>query len=184
MEKQNKRSTGRRLTASVIIILLLAISLAITSFALVYSMVAVEHNIFITGTVQINLNDGKAVIEEGEFLFEPGMTVKKDFFILNESSCEVYYRLYFQNVNGGLADVLQVKICDGDKVLFEGTPQELTRENVAAADDVLGVTELRDLQIYFHFPEEAGNEAQDLFLTFDFAAEAVQTQNNPNKEFD
>ncbi len=182
MQKQNK--TAKRLTASVAIIILLCICLAVTTFALVYSMVSVEDNLFQTGTVQINLNDGKPVIKDNEFLFEPGMTVKKDFFVKNESSCDIYYKLYFQNVSGGLADVLEVTICDGDKVLFEGTPAELTKANVGAADDILRLNEIRELQIYFHFPEEAGNEAQSLFLNFDFAADAVQVKNNTDKSFE
>ncbi len=182
MQKQNK--TVKRLTASVVLIIVLSCCLAITTFALVYSMVSVDNNLFQTGTVQINLNDGKPVIKDNEFLFEPGMTVKKDFFVKNESTCDIYYKLYFQNVSGGLADVLEIKICDGDTVLYEGTPAELVRDKVLAANDILRLNEQRDLQIYFHFPEDAGNEAQNLFLTFDFAADAVQTKNNTNKEFD
>ncbi len=180
---QNKTKTAKRLTASVVVIILLSICLAVTTFALVLSMVSVEDNLFKTGTVKINLNDGKPVIEENEFLFEPGMTVKKDFYLKNESSCDVYYKLYFQNVNGGLADVLEVKICDDDKVLFVGTPKSLNKENIGAADDTLRLGEIKELQIYFHFPEEAGNETQNLFLNFDMAADAVQTKNNSDKEF-
>ncbi len=182
MQKQNK--TSKRLTASVVLIILLCVCLAVTTFALVYSMVSVEDNLFQTGTVRINLNDGKPIISENEFVFEPGMTVRKHFFVQNESSCDVFYRLYFQNASGGLAHVLEVKICDGDKVLFEGKPAELTRVNVGAADGILRLNEKRELQIYFHFPEEAANEAQNLFLSFDFAADAVQVKNNTNKEFD
>ena len=182
MQTENK--TAKRLTASVAIIILLCICLAVTTFALVYSMVSVEDNLFVTGTVQINLNDGKPVIKDNEFLFEPGMTVKKDFFVKNESSCDIYYKLYFQNVSGGLADVLEVKICDGDKVLLEGVPSELNRKTVNAADDILYLNEVRNLQIYFYFPEEVGNKAQSLYLTFDFAAEAVQVKNNTDKSFE
>ncbi len=184
MEKQMKSKTAKRLTASVVIIIVLSCCLAITTFALVFSMVSVDNNLFVTGTVQINLNDSKPVIQEHEFLFEPGMTVKKDFFVKNESTCDVYYRLYFQNVSGGLADVLEIKICNGDTVLYEGTPASLSKDKVLAADDTLGLNEKRELQIFFHFPEETGNEAQNLFLAFDFAADAVQVRNNINKEFD
>ncbi len=182
MQKQNK--TVKRLTASVVIIIILSCCLAITTFALVYSMVSVEDNLFVTGTVEINLNNGKPVISENEFLFEPGMTVKKNFFVKNESSCDIYYKLYFQNVSGSLADVLEVKICDGEKIWFEGTPAELTRANVGAADDILRLNEIRELQIYFHFPEQTGNEAQNLYLHFDFAADAVQVKNNTDKSFE
>ncbi len=180
---QSKTKTSKKLTLSVGIIILLSICLAITTCALVLSMVSVENNIFNTGKVKINLNDGKPVIESKEFIFEPGMTVKKDFLVKNESTCDIYYKLYFQNVKGGLADILEVKICDGERVLFEGTTNTLTKENVVAADDTLRLNETRKLQIYFYFPEESGNEAQNLFLNFDMAADAVQTKNNQNKEF-
>ncbi len=182
---QSKRTnTERRLTTSIVIIVLLSLCLGITTFALTYSMVTVEDNLFQMGTVKINLNDDKPIISEDEYRFEPGMTVVKDFFVENNSSDAVYYKLYFQNVNGGLADVLEVTITDADgKVLFAGTPKQLNRANVKAADDILGVGERRDLKISFHMPKDTGNSAQDLYLTFDIAAEAVQTRNNPNKEF-
>lgn len=176
--------TAKRLTASVIAIIILAACLCVTTFALVFATVSVDNNLFRTGKVEINLNDGKPVIEEHEFLFEPGMTVKKGFFIENNSTWDVYYKLYFDHIEGGLADVLEVQVRDGDKTLFSGTAAELTKTNVGAADDILKLHERRDLQIVFHFPEDAGNAAQNLGLTFDFCADAVQTKNNPNRLFD
>lgn len=62
------------------------------------------------------------MIRPDEFLFEPGMTVKKDFFIENDSTGTVYYRLYFAGVSGDLADVLEVTVKDGNKTLYSGTP--------------------------------------------------------------
>ncbi len=35
----------------------------------------------------------------------------------------------------------------------------------------------------FYFPEDKGNDTQDLDLTFTLCAEATQTKNNPNKLF-
>lgn len=159
------------------------ICLCVTTFALVWASVSVENNSFHTGIVQIDLNGGKPIIQEHEFLFEPGMTVKKDFYIENDSTWSVYYRLYFDNVSGGLADVLEVTIKDGEKTLYQGTAQNLNRSNVTAADDELQVKERRTLTVYFHFPEEKGNETQSLDLTFTMCADATQTKNNPNKLF-
>ncbi|HAY97398.1 MAG TPA: hypothetical protein DCY23_03710, partial [Ruminococcaceae bacterium] len=82
--------TAEKLTGGIIAVVVLAVCLCITTFALVYSSVSAENNLFRTGEVKINLNDGKPVIQEHEFIFEPGMTVKKDFFIENDSSCDVY----------------------------------------------------------------------------------------------
>lgn len=179
----NRSEAEKKLTRGIITVIILAVCLCITTFALMWETLSVENNLFSTGQVKINLNDGKPVIEEHEFLFEPGMTVKKDFFLENESTCDVYYKLYFDNVNGGLADVLQITVKDGDKTLYQGTAAELNRTEVAVADDALKIKERRELTVYFYFPEEAGNSAQNLTLTFDMCADAVQTKNNPNKLF-
>ena len=180
----NDSKTAKRLTSGIVAIIILALCLAITTFALVYATVSVENNLFHTGEVRINLNNGEPVIQEHEFLFEPGMTVKKDFFIENESTWDVYYKIYFDNVSGGLADVLTVTIKDGEKTLYSGTANELTRKNVIAADDTLRIGERRNLTVIFHFPEEKGNEAQNLDLTFTMCADATQTKNNPNRLFE
>ena len=180
---QNKSKTEQKLTGGIIAIVILAICLCITTFALAWATVSVDNNLFHTGTVKINLNDGKPVIEEHEFLFEPGMTVKKDFFIENQSTWDVYYKLYFDNVGGGLADVLQITVKDGDRTLYQGTAAELNRTEVTVADDALKIKERRELTVYFYFPEEAGNSTQNLTMTFDLCADAVQTKNNPNKLF-
>lgn len=176
--------TSKKLNASIAAIIILAVCLCITTFALIWATVSVDNNLFHTGSVKINLNDGKPVIEEHEFLFEPGMTVKKDFFIENQSTWDVYYKLYFDDIEGGLADVLEITVKGGDKTLYEGKANELTKANVGAANDVLKLNERRELTVYFHFPEEAGNSAQNLLLTFSMKADAVQTKNNPNRLFD
>ena len=178
----SKSKTTKRLTTSVATIVVLAVCLCITTFALVYSTVAVDNNLFQTGEIRVNLNDGKPVIEEDEFLFEPGMTVKKDFFIENDSTGTVYYRLYFAGVSGDLADVLEVTVKDGNKTLYSGTPTQL--ENTQAADDLLAVGQRRTLTMYFHFPEATGNSAQAKDLTFTLCADATQTKNNPQRLFD
>ena len=182
MNDNNK--TAKKLTGSIISVVILALCLCTTTFALVWATVSVDNNLFHTGTVKINLNDGKPVIEEHEFLFEPGMTVKKNFFIENQSTWDVYFKLYFNNVKGGLADVLEITVKYGERILYQGTVSELNRTDVGAADDILRLNERRELTIYFYFPEETVNSAQNLTLTFDMCSDAVQTKNNPNKLFD
>lgn len=179
-----ENKTAKRLTGGIIAIVALAVCLCITTFALVYASVSVENNLFHTGKVKINLNDGKPVIREHDFIFEPGMTVKKDFFIENDSSWDVYYRIYLENVSGGLKDVLEITVKDGDRALYSGTASELTQQNVTAADDTLKIGQKRNLTVYFHFPEDKGNETQNLDLTFTMCTEATQTKNNPNRLFD
>ena len=163
MSEKNK--TAKKLTASVVAVIILAVCLCITTFALVYSTVAVDNNLFQTGEIKIDLNGGQPVITEHEYLFEPGMTVEKPFYIENQGTWDVYYKLYFDNIEGGLADVLDVEIRDGDTVLFNGKIADLTKEKVGAADDVLRLHERRELTISFHYPEEAGNGGQAQYLS-------------------
>lgn len=178
-----ENKTAKRLTGGIIAIIVLAVCLCITTFALVYASVSVENNLFHTGKIKINLNDGKPVIQRHEFIFEPGMTVKKDFFIENNSTWDAYYRLYLDNISGGLADVLTVTVKDGDKVICSGTANKLIRENAVAADDTLKIGQRRNLTVYFYFPKDKGNDTQNLDLTFTICAEATQTKNNNNKLF-
>ena len=180
----NKYNTARQLTTSILLVVLLTFGLFITTYSLMMVSVEIKEHYFQTGNIEINLNDGNPVIEEHEFLFNPGMTVKKEFFIENLSTWDIYYKIYFEEVKGGLANILDITIQDGNKILFEGTAAELSRVNVRAADDTLQENEKRILSIYFHYPKDKGNITQNMTLSFDLCAEATQTKNNPNKLFD
>lgn len=180
----SSNNASKKLIASIVTLILLSACLCITTFALVLSMISVDGNTFATGSVKINLNDGKPVIEEREFEFEPGATIQKDFFIENQSTCNVYYKIYFANVDGGLADVLEITIYDGDEILCQGTARELTRRNVSVAGNALGLQEKHILTVSFHYPKDSANSTQNQILTFDLCADAVQTKNNPDRLFD
>ncbi len=179
-----KTNTSRRLTWSVVFAVLLSMALCVTTYALFYATVTVEENYFKTGTVSIDLNGGQPVIEAHEFLFEPGMTVEKPFYVQNGSTWPVYYRIYFDNVTGGLAGVLEITVLSGTEILYKGTAESMTRENTPAADDLLLIGERRDLTIRFHYPENSENKTQNWEMKFDLCAEAVQEKNNPDREFD
>lgn len=190
------KKTARRLSRGIATIVLLMLGLCVTSFALILATVRVEQNLFETGKVKLNLNDGAAVVSADHF--EPGATLKRDFFLENQSTDSVYYKLYFTNVSGGLADVVEVTITEkidtasitglqdvpADKILYTGLVSDLTRANVSAANASLGTMEKHWFSIFFHFPESAGNSAQSMELSFDLCAEAVQTRNNAGRSFD
>ncbi len=182
--EQEKNPLMRKLTICIVIIAILAICLCITTFALIYSKVSVDENIFRTGTVEINLNNGDPIIRQGEFLFEPGMTVTKDFFIENKSSDAVYYKIYFDNVTGGLEKFLEVKIFDKETgaKLYEGKAEGLKRENCDSAELLLNET--RTLTAEFRYPKDSTNNSQNLSMSFDMCAVATQKKNNEGKKFD
>ncbi len=181
----DEEKSNRKIKISFITIIIIAICLCVTTYAYVLSQIKVEDNYFQTGEVKINLNDGKEVISEDEYLFEPGVTVEKEFFIKNESSYSVYYKIYFSDVKGGLATILEITILDEqDDIVYQGTASELTKDKVDALDDTLEVNETRNFKIIFHYPKDKGNETMNQQLSFRLEALATQTKNNPDKEFE
>ena len=185
LSDKNQLSDKAKLRICIGIIIILLICLVITTFALVKQIVFVDNNYFSTDQVKISINDGKAVIDEGEFKFEPGMIVKKEFYVKNEGNQEAYYKIYMEAISGGLAEILQVRIEDefGDEI-FNGKASDLTRANAALSKYTINGGHERKHTIYFSYPEEAGNAGQGQTLSFVLTAEATQTKNNPNKAFE
>ena len=179
-----KRHTARKFANGVASVIILSICLIISTIALMFETFMVSDNLFRTGRVKIDLNGGKPVISEHELLFEPGMTIKRNFYIENLSSEEVHYRIYFKTVEGGLADILEITISDEDTILYKGTASDFTQELAALSKTALGINEHKELTATFHFPENSGNNAQNKTLSFDLCADSVQTRNNPDKLFD
>lgn len=173
----------RRFLLGIVLVILLILGLGITSFALIWQKVTVEENLFVTGTVSISLNDDQPVFQE-DILFEPGMVIKKDFTLRNDSTCDVHYRLYFTNVDGKFARALQVEVLDGEAALFEGTLADMNGEKSEGADGVLRKGEDRVMTIVFRVPEDCGNGMQGQTILFDLNADAVQAVNNPDGLFE
>ena len=187
----NRNNSMKRLTSHVILVVFLAICLCVSTFALMFASVN-DTNVFVTGNVGISLKTelaGNKIIGEDEFLFEPGMTVEKSFLLENVGTTPIYYRLYFVNVEGDLADILEITIRDEDKVIYKGIMSQMVASVTkwASYDDAgvvkfmtLDNKESRHLTISFHYPKDSGNEGKNTEAKFDLWAEAVQVENNPN----
>ncbi len=180
----NGSNKKKKLILNALIIVVLVIALCITTFALLYSMVKVDDNSFMTGSIKVNLNDGKPVIEEDDLLFEPGMTVQRKFFIENEGTWDVYYKIYFEDIKGELADVLDITIKDGERTVYSGKVSDMTKDKVDSDEEILRDGERRQMTVTFSFPKDSGNEVQNAYLKFNMSVDAVQTKNNPQRMFD
>lgn len=179
--------TGRKLRISLAAVIVLSVSLAITSYALVRISVSVRDHVFHTGIVAINLNAGNPIVNPEDEMFkrfEPGMRVVREFDVINESTDEVYYSVYLEDVKGELAQVLEISVWDDDILLCSGTAEELEGSNAVGGIGELKVGETRTLKAYFYYPADAGNETQGEKLEFTMSAKAVQKRNNPDKQFD
>lgn len=177
----SKSRLNKQLTVSVVLVVMLSLCLCITTYALVTVSDTVFNNTFKTGYINIEINEGKVLFPEASFRFEPGMTLEKDVPLVNNSTDDAYYRVYFSQIQGDLADILIITIKDGDQLLYTGTARRLTAENVQIGTISAGAT--RTLSVSFHYPEAEGNNGQGKQLSFDLCAEAVQSKNNPDKTF-
>lgn len=186
-EEQDDEGAGhvtRKLIVCLATIVGLLLAFALATYAISTLTVSVPDNRFETGEVKINLNNGEPVIDVDEFRFEPGMTVTKEFTLENQSTWAVYFKLYMTDVQGDLADVLRITITDDSTTLYQGTASALTRADAPVADEALAVDETREFTITFYYPREAGNATQGDGLSFTLCADAVQTKNNPDAQFD
>lgn len=180
--------TNKKIRQNIVIIILLIIGLTITTFALMRETLQLNEHTFETGRMKINLNDGKTLrfkdVNGNEITyFEPGMNVVSDFFVKNEGTNDMYYRFYFDHVKGELADVIRVKILDGQTVILEGNMKDMDRQHAQAVDDVLAINEKKELSILFSFESGVDNRHMSKYLEFALNAEGTQVRNNINKEF-
>lgn len=188
-KREGENETGTRLYTSIGVIVLLAVMLSATSYALIKSMVSVANNEFETGQVKIDLNGGAPVfdeMEEGSHLnIEPGHTLKRDFYIENESTADAYVRLYMENVSGDLKDILIFNIFDEDgTAVFSGTASQLEQRDSYVSEEPLASGEREVFTMTVKMPEGTGNIYQNGDLCFDMRADAVQARNNDGKEFE
>ena len=81
MTEQAAKGVIRRLTVSIVAIVLLTAALTVTTFILVVSTVSTSGHPFSTGSVTLNLNDGKPIVSAGECTFAPGQSMERSFTV-------------------------------------------------------------------------------------------------------
>lgn len=88
------------------------------------------------------------------------------------------------NVVGSLQEVLNFKIYEEDRFLYDGNVKELTKAAPCESDEILKSGETKVLRAEVKIPENSGNQYQAESMTFDITADAVQAKNNSEREFD
>ena len=180
--EDSENSTHKKLIVRRSLVAVLLFCFGITSYAFSGYSMAVRQNVFTTGAIDINLNNGCAAIDQKEFNLEPGMTIVKSFFLENSGQA-AYYRIYFENIKGSLRQMVKVTLKEGADVLYSGTAADFTLRNAETAPNRIATGEKRWLQISFHLPYSCGNSAQGQTLSFVLTARAVQVKNNTDKTF-
>ncbi len=176
--------TRKKVRQKAIIIAVLSLMLAVTTFALIFSFVEVEDNKFVTGKVEIELNGGQPVFDGTEAHIEPGSSLTKEFTVTNTGTADAYFRIYLENTKGMLKDSLHFSLYDGDKLIYEGRADSLNKENPCVSEELLKRGDTRLLKAVVTMNQDSGNIYQASALTFDITIDAVQAKNNDNIEFE
>lgn len=179
----NEQKLKKKLMFMIVTVILLICGLTVTSFALVSSIVSIRSNRFTMSMgVELTINDGKPVVDVTDMVYEPGGTYQSEFPIANLGTFDVWYRVYFTNVDGELKDDITVTIKEKDgTVLCKGMMNQLTADKVMTGS--LAAGESKTLTIEFYFSPDADNSAQGQTVSFNITANATQKQNNPDKDF-
>lgn len=182
----NYQSRMRREIATIVILL---ICLGITTYALVKSSVELNNNLFNTGRISLEINNGKPLqfkdVNGNEITcVEPGMDITAEVSITNTGSGDMWYRVYFDEVSGELVDSLKVTVKDGTDVLYTGRMDELTRITSRTMNELMEPGEVKYLTVELEFIDSSDNQYQSKDLSFVMKADATQVKNNPKKEFE
>lgn len=175
--------TRRAIWKRLIAVFVLGAMLAATSFALMLISVSVPDNAFETAAVSLDLNGGKPVFDGLDLLLEPGRTILRDFDVTNQSTVDVYCRLYLQKLEGPLSSMVVFSLYEGDKLLFEANAVDFDRTAPYTLPETLAPGEVKTLTLAVKMEETAGNRGQGTGLMFNLSADAVQARSNPNQAF-
>lgn len=183
VRKSRQKKQILRIVGPMAIVAVLLIVWSAATLVLAQHQVTVGENAFTNGVLKINLNDGKPVFDE-EILFEPGMLIRRNFTISNEGNIDVIYRLWMSEIEGTLAEDLQVEIKDGKKMIFSGILEDFMEEKTVGSNAVLLANETKELTIEIFLPEDSGNDMQGTAVSFRLNYDATQKEGNPNKDYE
>lgn len=187
-------STSKKVWISILVILLLFVMFVVTTYAFVASFVTSEGNLFETAKVDIDLNGGVPVFTEDSFksepgepskYLEPGRMARRTFTVTNNSTIDVYYRLYLTDIVGSLQDVLTINIYDEDEnLLYSALMSEMTDESPFVDETILKMGETKNLIADVTMDPRSGNIYQNEEVCFSMVADATQVRNNSEKIFE
>lgn len=181
--KNNK--TKKKLLFCFVSIIILILLFNVSLFGFIEAKLSLGDNNIKTGNISISLNGNNKIFDDNDYYIQPGDIVKKSFYIENDGENDVYFKIYFDNLEGTYFDYIYVEIKNEEGVIIcEGLMNELSKENVESKDDALCASEKRNFEISIIFLEEAGNDYQDEKIDFEIIVMATQTKNNPNRDFD
>lgn len=179
----NKNKLKGRLYLTIALFSLLVCSFTTTSFALALSIARLNNNRFeMSMGVELNLNGGEPIVDTTSMVYEPGGTCVSEFPVTNLSTFDVWYKIFFTDVDGTLSDHITVTVREKDgTVLCTGRLSDIHKDNVTVSSLASGQQKM--LEIEFYFSPDAGNGAQGQTVSFGITAQATQKKNNPDQDF-
>lgn len=180
----DEKKLRKKLKIMVVTVILLVFGLTTTSYALAASIAQVRSNRFAMSMgVELDINDGRPVIDVTDVLFEPGGTYHGEFTVENRGTFDVWYRVYFTDVAGELKDDITVTVKEKNgTVLCHGVMSDISVDKVKTSSLLAGEEKVLDIE--FNFSSDVDNSAQGTTaVNFNITADATQKPNNPYMDF-
>ncbi len=164
MKNSNERTTKRLYFYVAVLVAIFACLFAI-SFAVSWSSTTATAAVYSSSNAveNIDINGGKPVIGEDEFILEPGMNISKDFYIANNGEAPAYYG--FTEVSGNLSGIIDVTLVSDGNAVFSGKAEKLD-DIEGFMNDIIPAGCRKNFVITFSYPESAGNKTQNQELNF------------------
>lgn len=168
------------ITSAVVILALLATLICSTVFSV--NNRTLKNLRLSQGSLQIDLNGGEPVLGS-DILFEPGMTIRKDFTLENKGTADCFYKIYFTELPEEIAEKITVTILDGTQTIISSTMLDMTKETAYVINDNLMGGEKEVFTLCLEISDKIENIEQSSEYTLDMFIEAVQRDNNADANF-
>ncbi len=175
---------NKKLARSIALVFLLVVTFAIVTYAVLRATTRVSDHFVQTGEISITFDTETQIFDGVDYNLEPGASVVQTLSVKNVGTGALYFRLYFENVEGIVSDQLTFNFYDEDGALVKSvSAKEFTSDNYLESTVALEVGETVEYEVIVTMGKSAGNTYQDQSLTFDIVALAVQSKNNDAQEF-
>lgn len=133
---------------------------------------------FLIGTIDINLNDGRPIINENEILFIPGICYKKDLWVKNDSTYTVQYGFYLSEIKGNFNGLLITLKDNNNIIIYSGKVIEFTKDNISYYYETIDIDQRINLSVTFELPTETGSAYKNTNISFVLNCKAIPFKNN------
>lgn len=184
MKNNNSINAKRKSKILIIEIIVLAIMLLITTYALFSNVANVSNNVFSAQGVSIEINNGEKLFDDENLLLEPGKACEKTFTVKNTGTADAYFQLFLENLSGTIIDAVDFEVYTENNVfLYQNNAKDFTKDSPYIHKEIIKAGQEIQLKMVVRMLKGAGNTYQYSSMVFDVVAKSIQAKNNDSMVF-